>query len=93
MSEVSIREQIHCLEEMENYLKVYCNEMQDSIDNLNKSIKVLRSDELTTEFEEYYEQEYFRRTKTLIDQVHGDIIYGHLRYLDEVIEKLKSMLD
>ena len=93
MSEVSLNEQIRCLEEMEDYLKKYCAEMQSSLDGLYNSMKVLRSDELTIEFEDYYEQEYYRRTKTLIDQVQGDITYGHLRYLDEVIEKLKSMRD
>lgn len=93
MSEVSIREQVRCLEEMVDYLKGYCNAMEESIDELNKSMKVLKADELTTEFEEFYEQEYFKRTKTLTDQVVGDITYGHIRYLNEVIEKLREMID
>ncbi|MBR3697997.1 MAG: hypothetical protein IKM85_00585 [Bacteroidales bacterium] len=93
MSETSREAQIRCLEEMVDYLKVYCREMQESIDDLNKSIRALRELELTTEFEDYYEENYFRRTKNLTDQVQGDILHGHIRYLEEVIDHLKSTRD
>lgn len=93
MSEVSLEEQIRCLEEMESCLENFCVKMQEYIDDLSKSIKLLRSDELTIEFEEFYDQNYYRHTKTIVDQVKGDIEYGHLRYLDEVIEKLKGLRD
>ena len=93
MSETSIEAQIRCLREMVDYLRVYCKQMEDSINDLGKSIKALRMDELTVEFEEFYEKNYFNRTKTLTDQVQGDIMYGHIRFLEEVIEKLESTRD
>lgn len=93
MSETSINAQIRCLREMVDYLKRYCKDMEESIYELGKSIKVLRMDELTTEFEDFYEDHYYNRTKSLTDQVRGDIMYGHIRFLEEVIEILESTRD
>lgn len=93
MSEVSLNEQISCVEDMEDKLKDYCIVLEDTLSQLYKCIKTLRSDELTIEFADYYEHNYYIRTKTIVDQVMGDVEYGHLRFLDAVLEKLKSMRD
>lgn len=88
MSEISIKAQVACIEEMVESLKTYCQYMEESVSELQKAIHVMRMDSLTTEFEDTYQEQYYTRLKAKTDQVIGDIRFGHIRYLEEVKEGL-----
>ena len=93
MSEIRLEEQIRCLEEMESFLMQFSVEMQNSIEDFHKCIVLMRDNGLTFEFGDLYERTYYYPAKTKVDQVVGDIQYGHIRYLNEIIEYLKGLRD
>lgn len=93
MNEMSLREQIQCLEAMESDLRDFCRLMRDSMDSFQSDIKYLRSNGFSTEKEEKYQQEYYTPANNDVNQVISDIYGPHLHYLDEVIENLKRALN
>lgn len=93
MHEVSLEAQIRCLEEMISYLSAFCSDMNDCIDEYSRNLVALREKGLTLEFGETYERDYYLPAKSRMEQVIGDIQYGHLRFLGEVLERMKAMRD
>ena len=93
MSGVSLEAQIRCLEEMISYLSAYCSDMNDCIDDYYRNLVALREKGLTLEFGELYEREYYLPAKSRLEQVIGDSQYGHLRFLSEILERMKAMRD
>ena len=93
MSEIRLEEQIRCLEEMEDCLEQFVIIMQDCIDEFYECIVKLRENGLTFEFGEHYESTYYYPAKTKVDEVIGNIQYGHIRYLNDVIDYLKGLRD
>lgn len=93
MSEMSLREQIQCIEAMESDLRDFCRLMRDAMDSFQNDIKYLRSNGLSTEKEEEYQRDYYAPANNDVNQVINDIYGPHLHYLDEVLDYLKRALN
>lgn len=93
MSEMSLEQQINCMQEMRSYLEDFCCLMQRTMDDLNDDVTSLRNQGLPKETEQQYRQEYYASAQKEVDQVIGDIYNLHFDYLDRVIEKLQRALN
>lgn len=89
MSEMSLDEQIRRLKEMKSYLGDFCKLMRQEMQTLYNDMKFLRSQGLSVETEESYNNRYYNPANDDVEQVVSDIYGPHFNYLDEVIEKLE----
>ena len=90
MNEMSLEEQIRCMEAMRSFLGEFCALMNQAMDDFQKDIKFLRSNGLSIETEEQYQQGYYTPAKAQVDNVINDIQVKHFDYIDRVIEYLRS---
>ena len=89
MNEMSLEEQIRCMQEMRDYLGEFCKIMQNTMESFQNDIKYLRSYGLPVETERNYQQNYFAPANDKVEQVVSDIYQKHIDYIDRVVERLK----
>lgn len=89
MNEMSLEEQIRCMQEMRSYLGDFCFEMQKVMETLQNDIKFLRSQGFSTETEETYQRGYYTPANDEVEHVISDIYTQHFDYIDRVIERLE----
>ena len=89
MNEMSLEEQISCMQEMRNYLNDFCGIMLNTMDELQKDIKYLRSVGLSVETEETYQEGYYAPANERVEEVVNEIRQQHFDYIDRVIERLE----
>lgn len=93
MNEMSLEEQIRCLEAMRTSLEDFCGIMQNVMDRFNNDIKSLRGQGFSVETEQTYQRDYYAPAKDDVDQVVSDIYHYHIDYLDRVINRLREVLN
>lgn len=89
MSEMSLEEQIRCMEEMKSYLSDFCKIMQQEMEKMRSQIDFLRSQGFSIETEQSYTKRYYTPANEDVEQVVSDIYGPHFHYLDDVIKDLK----
>ena len=89
MNEMSLEEQIHCMQEMRSYLGDFCGIMKNVMETLQNDIKFLRSQGFSTETEETYQRGYYTPANDDVEHVISDIYTQHFDYIDRVIERLE----
>lgn len=92
MNEMSLEEQIRCMQEMRSELDSFCGIMRNVMDDFQKDIKFLRSQGFTTEKEEQYQKGYYIPANDKVEHVISDIQQFHFDYIDRVIERLQRAL-
>lgn len=90
MSEMSLREQRKCIQEMINYLDGFCCEMDNTIKGLDADILELRANGFSVETEERYRKEYYQPVKERVDEVIKNIHNRHRDYLERIEERLRK---
>lgn len=90
MSEMRLRDQIKCIEEMIKYLGDFCKEMDDTIQGLDSDMLYLRANGFSVETEETYRQGYYQPVKVQVDEVIENIMTRHRDYLERVKERLEK---
>ena len=89
MDEMSLEEQIRCMQELRSDLEDFCQEMLRFMDELQQDIKFLRSQGFSTETEETYQRGYYTPANNQVEEVVGDVRGAHYDYIDRVIERLE----
>lgn len=89
MNEMSLEEQIRCMQEMRDYLGDFCGKMKNVMEKLQNDIKFLRSQGFSTETEETYQRGYYTPANDDVEHVISDIYTQHFDYIDRVIERLE----
>lgn len=89
MSEMSLEQQIRCMNEMRNYLGDFCMIMRQEMEKMRNQINFLRSQGFSTETEETYTQRYYTPANNDVEEVVSDIYGPHFTYIDGVIEDLE----
>lgn len=92
MSEMSLEQQISCMQEMRSELGDFCKMMRGYMDAFQDDIQFLRSQGLSTETEERYQKGYYTPANEEVDRVISDIQRQHFDYIDRVIERLQRAL-
>ena len=93
MNEMSLEEQIRCMQEMRSYLEDLSKIMLETMETLQSDIKYLRSVGFSVETEETYQQGYYIPANSKVEEVVGDIRQYHFDYIDRVIEQLEKALN
>lgn len=88
-NEMSLREQIHYLNEMKTYLEKFCNEMLQTMNYFQDQITGLRQEGFSVETSETYIQRYYTPAKSDVETVVSDIRKRHIDYINRVIERLE----
>ena len=91
MNEMSLEEQIRCMQEMRGELESFCGIMRNVMIDFQNDIKFL-SQGFTTEKEEQYQKGYYIPANDKVEQVISDIRQYHFDYIDRVIERLQRAL-
>ena len=89
MSEMSLKEQIHCMREMRSYLGDFCVMMKNVMETFQNDINFLKSQGFSVETEETYRKNYYTPANNDVEQVISDINQKHFDYIDRVIERLE----
>lgn len=89
MSEMSLKEQIKCLEDMIQYLRDFSKKMDDTMHGLNNDIEYLRANGFSVETEETYRKGYYQPVKDKVDMVVSNINTIHRDYLERVKDRLE----
>ena len=89
MNEMSLEEQIRCMEQIRSELGVFCQEMGRYMEEMQKDIKFLRSNGLSIETEETYQIGYYTPANAKVEEVINDIQRAHFDYIDRVIKSLE----
>ena len=89
MSEMSLKEQIKCLEDMIQYLGDFSKKMDDTMHGLNNDIEYLRANGFSVETEVTYRKEYYQPVKGKVDMVVSNINTRHRDYLERVKDRLE----
>lgn len=89
MNEMSLDEQIRCMQEMRSYLGDFCGIMRNAMDGFQDDIKYLRSYGFPIEKEEQYQRGYYTPANNEVEHVISDIYTKHFDYIDRVIERLE----
>lgn len=89
MNEMSLDEQIRCMQEMRDYLGDFCGIMKNVMETLQSDIKFLRSQGFSTETEGTYQRGYYTPANDEVEHVISDIYTQHFDYIDRVIERLE----
>ena len=93
MNEMSLEEQIRCMQEMRCELEDFCKMMRDVMDSFQDDIKYLRSQGLSIETEDRYQKGYYEPANNEVEQVISDIQHLHFDYIDRVVEDLRGALN
>lgn len=93
MNEMSLEQQISCMQEMRSKLADFCGIMRRVMDEFQNDIKYLRSQGLSTEKEEQYQKGYYLPANDEVEHVISDIQHKHFDYIDRVIERLQKALN
>lgn len=92
MSEMSLEEQIRCMQDMRDKLDEFCKIMRNNMDSFQDDIKYLRSQGFSTETEETYQKNYYLPANDNVDHVIHNIYNLHFDYIDRVINDLDAAL-
>lgn len=92
MSEMSIYEQVQCINEMQNFISEFTSDIERSMNEFRADLDFLRKNGLTTEVADRYREKHFVKTEEGINAVIEDFKYHHYSYLEDVKDKLKRVL-
>ena len=92
-NEMSLQEQIQCMEQMRDELGNYCSMMRSTMDSFQDDIKELRIHGFSVETEERYQKGYYTPANNNVEQVINDIQILHFNYIDRVVEQLRKALN
>lgn len=87
--EMSLEEQIRCMQEMRDYLESFCKIMGDVMESMDGVIGFLKSTGFSVETEETYRHNYYRPACDTVEDVINNIHTRHFDYIDRVIENLE----
>lgn len=93
MSEMSLEEQIKCLNDMKSYLDRFCNEMKGTMKLLSDQMNSLRDAGLSIETENKYRQRYYNPANEDVEYFISNVYNKHFDYLDRIIEFLEEDLN
>lgn len=92
MSEMSLYEQVRCIEEMQEFLLTFCVDLRGEMNGFQDRIKELRQEGLSVEVEKSYQSRYYAPANEIVEGVIDDIKYKHYAYLEDVKNHLKAAL-
>ena len=92
MNEMSLEEQIRCMQDMRYKLEVFCETMRRYMDGFLEDIRYLRSYGFPIEKENDYKKGYYDPAKNDVDHVIDNVYRKHFDYIDRVIDYLERAL-
>lgn len=90
MSEMSLENQIRCMQDMKEFLGDFCSLMRKEMTILDDQILGLKSQGFSIETEQTYRQRYYSPANNDVEQVIRNIHGRHFEYIDGVIEDLEK---
>ncbi len=93
MSEMSLEEQIRCLNDMKSYLERFCDEMKKTMELLSDQMLFLRGNGLSIETENKYRQRYYDLANEDVEYFISNVYNNHFDYLDRIIKFLEEDLN
>lgn len=93
MNEMSLEEQIRCMQDMRNKLADFCALMNSAMEGFHDDILYLRSQGFSVENADTYQSLYYTPAKETVDEVIHHIYNYHFDYIDRVLEYLQAALN
>lgn len=90
--EMSLEEQLRCMQEMRSYLEQFCLQMNVVMDELGNDIEDLKNQGFSKETAQTYRQKYYQKAKEEVDTFVSHVQQNHFDYIDRVMEYLNGAL-
>ncbi|MBR2015512.1 MAG: hypothetical protein IJ998_08880 [Alistipes sp.] len=91
MAEMSLLDQIRCIEQLQNDLEKFCRDMIDCYTNFAEDIAFLREKGFSAELADRYKSSYYTPVFKIMEDIVGDVRMKHYPYLEEKKEQLKNI--